>query len=108
MLIAKGELQGVQDGVATAEAGNKIKLVWLDNSGQGMALPADSLLTVLYSPELNLFQVMEYEAIREDAEVTLTAMSYFAGMEVHCWASFVNDDRKLAASSTYLGEITLI
>jgi hypothetical protein len=108
VLIAKGELQGVQDGTATPEAGQQIKLEWLDNSGQGLALPDDSLLAVIYSPELNLFQVFEYAALRADAEATLTVMPYFAGLPVHCWVTFVNDGRKVAASSTYMGEITLL
>jgi hypothetical protein len=107
LMISKGELQGLQDGVVTAEADSKIKLTWLDNSGQGMALPTDSLLAVIYSPDLNLFEIFEEAAVREDAEATLTAMSYFSGQTVHCWVSFVNDGRKLAASSSYLGEVTL-
>lgn len=108
VMISKGELQGVQDGTAAAQAGNQIHLQWLDNSGQGMALPTDSLLVVIYSPGMNLFEVFEGAALREDTEATLTVASYFAGLPVHCWVSFVNDDRKLAASSSYLGEITLI
>lgn len=108
VLISKGDLQGVQDGTVTPEAGQQIKLSWLDNSGQGLALATDSLLAVIYSPDLNLFQVFEYGAVREDAEATLTAMAYFAGFQVHCWVSFVNDNRKVAASSSYLGEITLL
>jgi hypothetical protein len=107
VMISKGELQGVQDGAATAEAGNQLKLTWLDNSGQGMALPTDSLLVVIYSPELNLFEVFENNAAREDTEATLNVMSYFAEHTVHCWVSFVNDSRKLAASSSYLGEVTI-
>lgn len=108
VMISKGDLQGVQEGTVSPEAGHQIKLEWLDNSGQGMALPDDSLLAVIYSPQLNLFQVFEYGAVREDAEATLTAMTYFAGMQVHCWVSFVNDNRKVSASSSYLGEITLL
>jgi hypothetical protein len=108
VLISKGELQGVQDGTIAAEAGLKIKLTWLDNSGQGLALADDSLLAVIYSPDLNEFQVFEYGAVRSDGEATLTAMAYFADMPVQCWVSFVNDNRKVAASSSYLGEITLL
>lgn len=108
VMISKGELQGMQDGSTTLEAGQVIKVAWMDNSGQGMALPEDSLLAVIYSPDLNLFQVFEYAAVREDAEATLTVMAYFAGLPVHLWVGFVNDGRKLAASSSYLGEITLL
>lgn len=108
VMISKGELQGVQDGTAVAQVANQIHLQWLDNSGQGMALSTDSLLVVIYTPDLNLFEVFEGAALREDTEATLTVESYFAGLSVHCWVSFINDDRKLAASSSYLGEITLI
>lgn len=108
VMISKGELQGVQDGIATAVTGNKLKISWTDNSGQGMALAADSLLVVIYSPDLNLFQVLENSAERGDVEITLDIEPYFASTEVHCWVSFVNDDRKQSASSSYLGEIALV
>nr|WP_317632757.1 DUF6266 family protein [uncultured Flavobacterium sp.] len=107
VLISKGELQGVLDPTAVALANTQIKLTWADNSGQGMALPTDTLLVVIYSEDLNLFEVFEYQATREDAEVTLSVAAYFSSLEVHCWVSFVNDDRKLSASSNYLGTVTL-
>lgn len=108
VMISKGELQGVQDGIATAVVGNKLKINWTDNSGQGMALASDSLLVVVYSPTLNLFEVFENRAERGEAEVTLDMAIYFANTDIQCWVSFVNDDRKQTASSSYLGEITLI
>lgn len=108
VLISKGELQGVQDGTVSPLAGNQLQLTWTDNSGQGLAIAEDSLLVVIYAPDLNLFEVFENSAVREDAEVTLTIPAYFAGVPVHCWASFVNDVRKQAASSSYLGESMLI
>lgn len=108
VMISKGELQGVQDGVATAEASNALRIDWIDNSGQGMAMADDSLLVVIYAPELDLFEVFENKALREDTTVTLNIAAYFAGAQVYCWTSFVNDARKQSASSSYLGSVTLI
>lgn len=108
VLIAKGELQGVQEPTVVAQTGNLLKISWANNAGQGLALPTDGLLVVLFSEDLQLFSVYENAATRADGEVTLPIEAYFTTLNLHCWASFVNNERKLAASSTYLGEILVI
>ncbi len=91
---------------AQAEAGQQIKVTWTDNSGQGMALPTDKLLLVIYSPTAGLFQISEGAATRADAELTVTVD--LAGTPVHCWVTFVSETGKHAASSTYLGEVEVM
>jgi len=108
VLISKGELQGLQDVAAVAVANTQLQLSWTDNSGQGLALATDALLVVVYSDDLNLFEVFESYATRQDVELTLQLAPYFATVPVQCWATFVNNDRKLAATSTYVGAITLL
>lgn len=108
VLITKGELQGMQGGMATPETGNQIQLTWADNSGQAMAMPGDSLLVVIYAPAAKAFQVFDNVAKREDMAATLAVPDYLANQAVHCWATFKNDSRKLVASSSYMGEITLL
>ncbi|HUH25939.1 MAG TPA: DUF6266 family protein [Flavobacterium sp.] len=108
VLISKGELQGMQDGRISPLAGNQLQITWSDNSGQGLAIPEDSLLVVIYCPDLNLFEIFENSAVREDTEATLNVPAYFAGMQIYCWASFVNDVRKQAASSSFLEQVGLM
>lgn len=104
VMISKGDLQGLNQPIVTPQANQELNIKWQDNSGQGMAATQDSLLVVVYSPDLDMFEFFEQSANREDTEVTLQLSSFFQGLNVHCWASFVNDERKLSASSSYLGE----
>lgn len=108
VMISKGDLHGIYNPSAGAVEGGKIEITWEDNSGQGLALPTDALLVVVYSEELNMFEVFEDAATRAAKEVTLTTTPYFAGLKVHCWVTFVSNERKLSASSSYLGSINLM
>jgi len=107
VMISKGDLQGLVSPVVTTLPNNQLKIEWQDNSGQGMATPDDSLLVVVYCPELNLFETFEQIAMRKDNDVTLALTPFFEGSDVYCWASFVNDEHKLSASSTYLGKVLI-
>lgn len=107
VMTSKGDLQGLNQPVVTPQANQELHIKWEDNSGQGMATAQDSLLVIVYSPDLNMFEVFEQTATREDKEVTLNLSSFFQGLKVHCWGSFVNDERKLSASSSYLGELNI-
>ncbi len=107
VMVSKGDLQGLVSPVITPLPDSQLKIEWQNNSGQGMATPDDSLLVVLYCPDLNLFETFEQVAIRKDDDVTLTLTPFFEGSEVHCWASFVNVPHKLAASSNYLGKVMI-
>lgn len=107
VLISKGELQGIANPVVTLKPNAEILLDWTDNSGQGLALPNDELLVVIYSPDLDVFELFEHTAVRDQGTVALSAASFFVGLKVHCWAGFVDDERKLSSLSIYLGELQL-
>ena len=107
VLISKGGLQGLANPTLSPGPNIKLALNWTDNSGQGMAKPTDELVVVVYSPQLDMFEIFENVAQRDSPSVTLTVATVFMGTKVHCWASFVDDERKLAAVSQYLGEIQL-
>ncbi|MDY0091032.1 MAG: DUF6266 family protein [Flavobacteriaceae bacterium] len=107
VMISKGVLQGLHNPTVDPQLNNQLKLEWSDNSGQGMAKGDDRLLMIAYCPNLDLYEVFENSALREDREVVLSFNSHFQGLEVHCWASFVNSEQKVSASSSYLGEFEL-
>lgn len=49
-----------------------------NNSERRMTLYTDSILVVIYSPELNLSKVFEDSAFHEDGETTLNIVSYLS------------------------------
>lgn len=107
VLISKGDLQGISGAKIIPRPNAEMRLEWIDNSGQGLALPKDKLLFVIYAPDLDVFEIFEDTAQRDSSEVNLIAASYLQGSTVHCWAGFVNNERKLSSLSLYLGDIKL-
>ena len=59
VLITKGDLAGFQNGLATAEAAQKVKFTWEDNSAQGNAAAKDVANAVVFVPESGLFEIYE-------------------------------------------------
>lgn len=108
VLISKGDLRGLANATATPAAGQVITLSWDDNSGQGNAAATDELTVVAYSEALNLFEIGQQVGTRDLTTIQLPMPAYWVGQEAQLWATFVSADQKLAATSTYLGAVTVI
>lgn len=106
VLISRGDLRGINNGGVTA-SGLELTLTWSDNSGQGNASATDELVVVVYSETLNLFETAVPAGTRNLQTITMTMPAYWAGEQVQVWATFVTDSGNLAATSTYLGAVTL-
>lgn len=107
VLIAKGDLRGLSNGAVALGTGQTIGIAWDDNSGQGNASATDGLVVVVYCEALDLFESANPAGTRDATAVQIPLPAYWAGQEVYVWASFVTADAKLAATSTYLGTVTL-
>ncbi|MCK7591927.1 DUF6266 family protein [Subsaxibacter sp. CAU 1640] len=107
VLISKGELRGLVDVTATAAADQVIQLAWTDNSGQGYASEEDQLWVATYAPDTDLYQLFEDAAKRNDRGADLQMPAYFSGQVVHVWATFIASNGKDAATSSYLGVVTV-
>lgn len=107
VLIGKGDLRGISNGSVTPDSFQVLNVFWDDNSGQGNAAATDELVVVVYNETLNLFETANPAGTRNLTTVQLTLPAYWAGLELQVWATFVTADKKLAATSTYLGAVTL-
>lgn len=107
VLISKGDLREMDSPQVAPAASQVIDFEWTDNSGQGNANATDQLVVVFYAPDLNLFQTYEDIASREDESAQVTLPAFYAGNDVQIWATFVTDTHKLAATSSYLGVVTV-
>lgn len=108
VLISKGDLRGMQQPTLVAAANQVLDLGWEDNSGQGNAAADDVLMVVVYAPAEQLFQVFNPASTRDQTSVQLTLPAFMAGFEVEVWASFVTQNGKDAAISSYLGAVTVL
>lgn len=108
VLISKGDLRGLDGASIAAAAGRALNLTWQNNSGQGKATDTDILMAVVYAPDLNLFYSNTSVATRDAATASITLPEFMTGFEVVVWASFYKPDTNFAATSTYLGAVTVV
>ncbi|MFG6686514.1 DUF6266 family protein [Mariniflexile sp. HNIBRBA6329] len=107
VLIGKGDLRGLSNPSVTPDANQELSMTWDDNSGQGNAAATDELVVVVYCEALNVFETANPAGTRNLTTVQMPLPAYWATQQVHVWATFVTADKKLAATSTYLGMVTL-
>ena len=107
VLIAKGDLRGLANGAVVAAASQELTITWDDNSGQGNAATTDELVVVVYCEALDLFETANPAGTRDLTTVQMPLPAYWAGQQVQVWASFVTADKQLAATSTFLGAVTV-
>lgn len=107
VLISKGDLQGMADGAVSAGVDQSLDLTWFDNSGQTYASATDKLIVVVYVPQMKIFKTFNPAAQRDAASVNLQMPGYMSAMPVEVYATFVTEDDLIAATSSYLGQVTL-
>jgi len=108
VLISKGDLRGIDGGTVAAAAGQTLNFNWVDNSGQGQATATDTLMVVVYAPDLNLFYTNTAVAARDATSATVTLPNFMASFEVEVWVSFSKPDTNFAAMSTYMGAVSVL
>ena len=84
-----------------------VDLTWADNSGQGAAKATDKLIAVGYVETLGQAVTFEDGIQRDATTASLNFPAYMAGMELSLYATFVTAAEDNAATSVYLGEVTL-
>ncbi|CAH8283089.1 hypothetical protein EV196_10270 [Mariniflexile fucanivorans] len=107
VLIGKGDLRGISNGTVALDVNQTITITWDDNSGQGNASGSDGFVVVVYCEALDLFVTANPAGTRNLTMVQIPLPAYWAGQLIHVWATFATDDAKLAATSSYLGTVTL-
>jgi hypothetical protein len=108
VLISRGDLQGLMGEGVTAQANQELLLTWTNNSDQGNAHATDKLLAVVYAPQFDSYLQFEGPGVRSDATATLSLPAFMANAEVQVWASFAGSGHSLAATSSYLGAVTVL
>jgi hypothetical protein len=107
VLISRGDLTGIEEASVDVTPG-EINVMWADNSEQGEALADDKLVLLVYDPESKAVVYSLAAGERADEATSLAMPSHLEDAEVQVWATFVSADEKLAATSLYLGAVTVI
>jgi hypothetical protein len=107
VLISRGDLRGVDNPVLAAGAPGELELSWTDNSGQGSADATDQLVVVAFCVEMAEFVTFNPAGTRADGSATLAIPQYLNGTLAEVWATFVTVNGKFAATSSYVGSVTV-
>ncbi len=107
VLIARGDLRGLDGTRLTVESNQTLQLQWDNNSNQAMANATDRLLLVLYVPELKAYEFYTNVATREEALALVSYPINWQGKEAHCWETFRSSTGVRNAVSSYLETILL-
>ena len=105
-LVSRGDLPNVLVPAITSGAGSIVTWSWTDNSGVGIAKPADRALLAAYCPALNQCIYTTGSANRSAITDSLNLAS-FSRQDVHTWIGFISEDGQNVASSFYTGMVTV-
>jgi hypothetical protein len=105
--IATGSLRGVDDAVAVAEAPDKVKITWTDNSTERGVAAADHAILAVYCEELNRYSYSLSAGTRGQGTAILSVPA-FSGKQVHTWLSFLSENGKYVAQSVYTGGLMVV
>lgn len=107
VVFSRGELPGASSPQLNAVAGNSIAINWQDNSEANLASGNDKAVLLVYNGNKGEFIIDDF-AVREDAQQTLDLSTSYVGDTVKVWMAFFAADGKLASTSIYLGEATIL
>jgi len=106
VLMASGSLSLTIDPSATSTAPGVINFSWKDDTGYGNAKGADRPILIAFCESLKTCSFIVSDALRSAETASLPAQ-LFSGKEVHTWISFLSENGKDVANSTYTGPITV-
>ena len=104
VLLSSGDLKMSKDlKVSRNEEGASFS--WVFNREQEN--PTDQVMIMIY-PANQLYPIYEVSGARRSEEIhNVPVPEIYTGAVVHCYISFISDNRKRIASSVYLGEIKM-
>ncbi len=106
VLVSKGSLPNAQDVNMTLDAEGDIQLSWTDNQGNGGAFADDTLMYVVYCPELKeAIFLNDGGASRSDQAQTIALPDTYISNDVHVFVSMISSDSRSISNSTYVGTL---
>jgi hypothetical protein len=106
-LVARENLAGALNQVASSTVAGTVKFDWEDNSGEIGASTYDKTLLVVYNPTQNQAVTVNELAERGDETQTVTMPDSFRDDLVECYIAFISADGKVVSNSAFAGAVTV-
>lgn len=108
IIVSRGTLTGADTGAATAVAGHKINVTWVDNSGNGDAQATDNAMALVINDTKKAIVQDMVTKTRADASIDFTVPVSWVGDEVHAFLSFKTPASDRVSDSTFLASVTIL
>ncbi len=108
LIVTKGTLTSADGGTATAAAGHKVTIDWVDNSGNGDAQATDKAMQLIINYDKKAIVQDTTLKTRVDITNQLTVPLSWVGDQVHVYLSFMTPAGDKVADSKFLGSVTII
>lgn len=108
LLFSKGELRGAWSPKATSNESNAIDFSWENGNLMPLCAADDQVTLVVYDPVENHFCKLNNAALRADKMARIILPKRSKGHSVHCYISFYSENRNLASTNEYLGEVKVL
>ena len=106
LFMASGSLSLTVNPTATSTEPGVINFKWKDGTGYGNAKATDRPILIAFCESLNACSFIVSDASRS-AETASLPVQLFSGKEVHTWISFLSENGKDVATSSYTGTVTV-
>jgi hypothetical protein len=106
VFTANGKLSITMNPAAASTEPGVIKFTWTDGSGYGNAKAGDKPILVAFCESLDICYFIVSDSMRSAGTASLD-VKLFSGKQVHTWISFLSENGKDVASSSYTGMLTV-
>lgn len=108
VIVAKGELLGLEALAVVPQANAELLVTWSDNSGQGEAKTTDMMFLVVYNEDVKDSRYNTAATARTNGTFTYALPDSWSGNKVHCWVAVASEDGKKYGNSEYFGPLTVL
>ena len=108
MLISKGKLLGVEEGIVCSEPGNKVIIKWKDNSGVKHSKSTHKVMVLLINETRKFSRVYFDVGTRSDTKLEITTPLEWENNVFHVYFLFKAANKEVFSDSVYLGHVTLV
>jgi hypothetical protein len=108
LIFSKGELLGSWSPKIVSTKSNSVDFSWKNGNFTPLCAADDQVTLVVYNPVEKMFCILDKAALREDKAARLLLPGSFSGHTLHCYISFYSENRKLASTNEYLGEVKAV
>ena len=107
MLVSRGRLPGARNADAQSLSG-RIRVTWSDNSGTGEAKPTDKVMILVINLDNKEVTYITDGPPRSAGMAEIPVSPFWVGTEVGIYVTFITEDGKEVATSTYCGSQPII